>query len=236
MNAVKDIIYTYTKGMYHTHFTWHDFTSDDIKLTYETQIAKLPKNDSKSSEKISKHFENNIISLHEHREKIIQVNRKTSQAGGKENLFLSTYPKKWLDHYYDHNYQIFDPVLKKAQTELTAFRWGEEFYLKNFEIETKKEQKTVMNEAKHYGIYKGITVPILGLNRKQSAITMTFDKNANINDSRFFAISWHLNNLGHMCNLLRDFYAGKRHLTQNQLDDIFKHIEDSHDSSVSLIW
>lgn len=40
----------------------------------------------------------------------------------------STYPKRWLDHYFSHNYLDIDPLLQQASRDLSPVVWSDQSF------------------------------------------------------------------------------------------------------------
>lgn len=74
---------------------------------------------------------------------------------GKPRL-ISTYPSQWTAHYLRNNYQMIDPVVREALQTPEPFRWGINYPSR---ITSAVEQK-LLDEAAHFGIRSGFTVPI----------------------------------------------------------------------------
>lgn len=90
---------------------------------------------------------------------------------GKPRL-ISTYPSQWTAHYLRKNYQIIDPVVREALQTPEPFRWGIGL---SSRITSMVEQK-LFDEAAHFGIRFGFTVPIHDGHGPIAALTFASDE------------------------------------------------------------
>lgn len=90
---------------------------------------------------------------------------------GKPRL-ISTYPLPWMSHYLRNNYQAIDPVIDKALLTPEPFRWGLDLQ-SNFKSAA---QQRLLEEAAHFGIKFGFTVPIHDGKGPVAALTFATDE------------------------------------------------------------
>jgi LuxR family transcriptional activator of conjugal transfer of Ti plasmids len=94
-----------------------------------------------------------------------------SRRGDAPEL-ISTYPVEWTDHYLQQSYERVDPVIVKALTTPEPFEWGQEFP----STRLTKPQCALLDEAAHFGIRSGFTVPIHDPRRPIAAVTFAADE------------------------------------------------------------
>jgi LuxR family transcriptional activator of conjugal transfer of Ti plasmids len=94
-----------------------------------------------------------------------------SRRGGTPEL-ISTYPVKWTDHYLLESYERVDPVIVKALATPEPFEWGQEFP----STRLTKPQRALLDEAAHFGIRCGFTVPIHDPRGPIAAVTFAADE------------------------------------------------------------
>jgi len=94
-----------------------------------------------------------------------------SRRGDTPEL-ISTYPVEWTDHYLQQSYERVDPVIVKALTTPEPFEWGQEFP----STRLTKPQCALLDEAAHFGIRCGFTVPIHDPRRPIAAVTFAADE------------------------------------------------------------
>lgn len=79
-----------------------------------------------------------------------------SRPGLENPYWDSTYPAKWMNHYFLNRYQFIDPVVLEAQRSHLPFAWR---FLLNRPQTMTPEQKLLFAEAAEYGIRDGFTIP-----------------------------------------------------------------------------
>lgn len=180
-------------------------------------------------------FEQTVLSFPKNIPDIVNSNVISfdSFKGYRPVNFISSYPEGWLDFYFNHFYEI-DPVLIRAKNTFLPFIWGNGVSSSN-EYDIAEEQEELFDVANQYGISKGITVPIGNLNNMKAAITLSFEKNIEINNTRFFSIACHLAHLGNFVCYLQDKYDKKETLEQEELVKIYSFLSDSHHSCQATI-
>jgi LuxR family quorum-sensing system transcriptional regulator SolR len=56
------------------------------------------------------------------------VMRTPFPLGSPAVTWSSTYPKRWLEHYFSHNYLDIDPLLQQASRDLSPVVWSDESF------------------------------------------------------------------------------------------------------------
>lgn len=97
-----------------------------------------------------------------------------SPSGGHRgtNIFISTYPVSWTDHYFSHGYEGIDPVFTAAQAIGQPFHWGKDVAT----IELSVAQKRMFDEAAASGIRNGLTFPLACGSGSFAALTIVADE------------------------------------------------------------
>lgn len=85
---------------------------------------------------------------------------------------ISTYPPEWTSHYLESQYQRIDPVIVEALRCREPFRWGIGFSCGSSSL----MQQQLLDEASHYGIRLGFTVPIHDGHGPTAALTFASDE------------------------------------------------------------
>ncbi|WP_035994165.1 LuxR family transcriptional regulator [Bradyrhizobium sp. WSM1253] len=93
------------------------------------------------------------------------------QPGGAPNL-ISTYPRSWTAHYLQHQYESFDPVVRRAMRHTEPFRWGLGFGPR---VRSESEH-ALFEEAAKFGIRCGFTIPIHDNKGAIAAVTFASDE------------------------------------------------------------
>jgi LuxR family transcriptional regulator, activator of conjugal transfer of Ti plasmids len=97
-------------------------------------------------------------------------------AGPQHNAevkLISNYPIAWTSHYLVNDYQKIDPVIERAGQILEPFQWGCECW-KN---EIFDPQIQLLEEAAHFGIRAGFTIPLHDPLSRIAAVTFAADNN-----------------------------------------------------------
>lgn len=148
-------------------------------------------------------------------------------------LFVSSYPTEWIDLYFKKKFFSIDPILNKTKQSMIPFLWGEEHSPEIFRNDNDSDY--LFRNANDYGIYKGITVPIYDENNAISSMTLTFDKKEIINDTSFFALVGHMNNIGRVCHKLHRFHNGEVILPPDELETISRFLTKSNHSCIAML-
>lgn len=81
-------------------------------------------------------------------------------------VLITTYPKAWIDRYFEEEYEAIDPVLRAASRSLLPVDW----------CELNMTNKTACNffcEAAEFGVGKsGLTVPVRGVFGEQAMVSL----------------------------------------------------------------
>ena len=92
--------------------------------------------------------------------------------GGNGDLTLVTsYPKNWVDRYYDEQYQNIDPVLRQARIIGPAFPWD----ASDMAATRSMKERRFLDEALRFNIRAGVTVPIAAGYGRFGAFTFAAD-------------------------------------------------------------
>lgn len=93
--------------------------------------------------------------------------------GGNGDLTLVTsYPKNWVDRYYDEQYQNIDPVLRQARIIGPAFLWDASDAA---ETRSRKDRR-FFEDTLAFNIRAGVTVPIAAGYGRFAAFTFATDE------------------------------------------------------------
>lgn len=159
----------------------------------------------------------------------INIMKFYTTANYRPKNFITSYPNEWLDHYFANQYHKIDPVFEKGRKGFLPFEWGEGVAFPG-QMDT-PEKEEMLEQAKEYNIYRGITVP-LGTNENTKAVfTLTFGKEINlINNTRFFALAWHMTHLGNFICYLQDKHDNNESIHQEDLVEIYNFLSGSHHS------
>ncbi len=75
----------------------------------------------------------------------------------EEHVLHTTYPEKWVSHYFSHSYERIDPILSNSIRSLLPLNWS------SIAVEDQAIE-VFFNEASDFGIGRyGITVPVRGV-------------------------------------------------------------------------
>nr|WP_244436991.1 LuxR family transcriptional regulator [Bradyrhizobium japonicum] len=85
---------------------------------------------------------------------------------------ISTYPTDWTSHYLENRYQRFDPVVQEALGSAEPFQWGLGLAEKSYS----SLQRQMLDEASHFGIRFGFTIPIHDGRGPIAALTFASDQ------------------------------------------------------------
>lgn len=85
---------------------------------------------------------------------------------------ISTYPASWIDFYLRNHYERLDPVIAEVLRNPEPFEWG--FELSHIPLTA--SQNSLLDEAAHFGIRCGFTVPIHDSSGLIAAVTFAADE------------------------------------------------------------
>lgn len=114
----------------------------------------------------------------------------------REVGLISNYPPAWTDYYLSKCYEQVDPVIDTARRANGPFRWGPEAW----RGELDNRQRELLEEAAHFGIRSGFTIPIHDSVSRIAAVTFAADQHQSRFNSailrhqsalRFLAILFH---------------------------------------------
>lgn len=89
-------------------------------------------------------------------------------------LLIATYAPEWRTRFLAERYERIDPIGAKAQVETLPFFWSAEDYAGK----TSTKQRQMFDEAKQFGLTRGITVPLRQTSRQASTLTFATDEKA----------------------------------------------------------
>jgi len=123
---------------------------------------------------------------------------------------ISNYPVEWTDHYLRERYERIDPVVVEALTTLEPFEWGREYPAKCLS----KLQCALLDEAAHFGIRCGFTVPIHDSRRPVAVVSFATDE-------RHPAFQRCIQHHGHVLQLMAIYFHAhaRRQLSGNRVVD-----------------
>jgi LuxR family transcriptional regulator, activator of conjugal transfer of Ti plasmids len=106
----------------------------------------------------------------------------TEQAGfgGYAYLYIrpghtiaaSNYDPEWRSTYFERNYEVVDPVIKRSKSLKQAFTWSAQ----EERSRLSKAERAFYTHAAHFGIRSGITIPIKAANGSISMFTLASEK------------------------------------------------------------
>ncbi|QPH54792.1 LuxR family transcriptional regulator [Pontivivens ytuae] len=112
-----------------------------------------------------------------------------------ENILFTTYPKDWIEHYFERNYGESDPVLRFARQTLLPFGWDD------LRSETALS-RSFFEEAEDFGVgHTGLSVPVWGRFGESALFSVTAEWSKT--DWEGF-LDGHLADLSHAALLLHD--------------------------------
>ncbi|WP_159587937.1 helix-turn-helix transcriptional regulator [Chelativorans xinjiangense] len=85
---------------------------------------------------------------------------------------ISTYPQSWTSHYLLQRYEGIDPVVLNARSRVNTFRWGPDCG----DLQMSNAQRMLFDEASHFGIRCGFTIPIHDHRGLFAALTFASDE------------------------------------------------------------
>lgn len=91
--------------------------------------------------------------------------------GERQELFFSTYPTSWTDHYFQQGYQEIDPVFPLARERMEPLRWGRGAMMPAIAA----RQHQLFDEAAEFGIRNGLTIPLCDDAGAFAALTFAAD-------------------------------------------------------------
>jgi LuxR family transcriptional activator of conjugal transfer of Ti plasmids len=87
-------------------------------------------------------------------------------------MIATTYPDAWRTHYISHGFQEHDPVLSAGGSVRRPFTWGDRTFLHGL----KGRPRRVIEDARHFGIHSGLSIPIYGPGGDKGVFTVATDE------------------------------------------------------------
>ncbi|MBX9911165.1 MAG: LuxR family transcriptional regulator [Beijerinckiaceae bacterium] len=92
--------------------------------------------------------------------------------GEADPVLISSYPKRWSEHYFAEGYQNVDPVVAFARGGRSTLQWTREV-ARQFPL---RAQKRLFDDADEFGIRHGVSVAIAGGFNRFAAFTLAVDE------------------------------------------------------------
>lgn len=92
--------------------------------------------------------------------------------GEADPVLISSYPKRWSEHYFTESYQDVDPVVAFAKSQRSTMQWTREA-ARQFPL---RAQKRLFDDADEFGIRHGISVAVAGGFNRFAAFTFAVDE------------------------------------------------------------
>ncbi|KPH83187.1 LuxR family transcriptional regulator [Bosea vaviloviae] len=92
--------------------------------------------------------------------------------GDADPVLISSYPKRWSEHYFAEGYQDVDPVVAFAKGKRSTMQWTREA-ARQFPL---RAQKRLFDDADEFGIRHGVSVAIAGGFDRFAAFTFAVDE------------------------------------------------------------
>lgn len=93
------------------------------------------------------------------------------RASNAQVKLISNYPTSWTSFYLANGYQDIDPVIDRAVRTREPFQWGREYWSNH----PGSQQIQLLEEAAHFGIRCGFTIPIHDPLSRITALTFAAD-------------------------------------------------------------
>jgi hypothetical protein len=87
-------------------------------------------------------------------------------------MIATTYPDAWRTHYISHGFQEHDPVLSAGGSVRRPFTWGDRTFLHGL----KGRPRRVIEDARHFGIHSGLSIPVYGPGGDKGVFTVATDR------------------------------------------------------------
>jgi LuxR family transcriptional activator of conjugal transfer of Ti plasmids len=92
--------------------------------------------------------------------------------GEADPVLISSYPKRWSEHYFSETYQDVDPVVAFARSGRSTLQWTREAARRS----PLRAQKRLFDDADEFGIRHGVSVAIAGGFNRFAAFTFAVDE------------------------------------------------------------
>ncbi|RRZ95648.1 LuxR family transcriptional regulator [Erwinia sp. 198] len=87
------------------------------------------------------------------------------------SFYATTYPEKWVKHYYENNLQCTDPVVITALRRLTPFAWNEQIKAENYH-----HGSGLLGKAAQHSISEGYTFVLHDYNNNLAMLSLLINK------------------------------------------------------------
>ena len=95
----------------------------------------------------------------------------TASAPNAQVKLISNYPESWTSLYLANDYEEIDPVIHQVRQTREPFQWGREHWCR----QPGDRQIQLLEEAAHFGIRCGFTIPICDPMSRLAAVTFAAD-------------------------------------------------------------
>lgn len=85
-------------------------------------------------------------------------------------VVIDGYPTNWVNHYFEHSYQLVDPVLAYCSKHIVPIQW------QNLKQLTDGAAQRMMNEAGDFGLKSGITMPVHSPRGEMGVLSLTVNQ------------------------------------------------------------
>lgn len=121
---------------------------------------------------------------------------------------VTTYPAKWVEHYFKEGFAAHDPVLSHATKAHLPFVWSQALG----RTQLNRQQLRLMREATDIGLDDGFCLPISIGGERHSLISVSFSNR----------------NSGYASSKLNELIAGAYHFLMHQQQNV-AHLTDTRD-------
>jgi DNA-binding CsgD family transcriptional regulator len=125
----------------------------------------------------SRNIDNVFVALQKHLERLgfqrFSYWLLSPEHGPRRPLFISSYPKEWLDRYIKKNYASIDLVPRQVVRVARPFLW--DGLIRDPHLT--KSQRLVFDESKEFGLQSGASVPIHGPGKAIGSFSVANDMN-----------------------------------------------------------
>lgn len=87
-----------------------------------------------------------------------------------DHLLASGFPAEWMQRYVARSYVRFDPVIRRIQSDIRPFQWGESAAY--IEDNNREIAHQIFGEATEFGLRKGFAVPMITLEGDVAAVSL----------------------------------------------------------------
>jgi DNA-binding CsgD family transcriptional regulator len=86
----------------------------------------------------------------------------------KGHVVYGNFHESWADHYMKNEYYLIDALLDKSLPKLTPYQWSNYTQIAPLTI----QQQEIFNQARDFGLYDGISIPIHESNQSFTHISL----------------------------------------------------------------